>query len=221
MTADRVVVLRHGRTTFNHTGTWQGQRDVPLDEVGHLQAKAAAPVLRELLPTAIVSSDLARAWDTAEVIGIATGVDVTADPRLREVDVGRWEGLTAQEITALGDGDLLAAWRRGEDVPVGGAERPSELGRRGAQALREHAAGLDGGVLLVVAHGALIRTSTLTLLGIEQNRWAGLGALGNCSWGLLAPREPWWRLLTWGVSAPEPTSGAPSATGANGSSASV
>jgi glucosyl-3-phosphoglycerate phosphatase len=220
VTAERVVVLRHARTGYNHTGTWQGQRDVPLDEVGRLQAKAAAQALRELEPAAIVSSDLVRAWDTAELIAIATGLQLAADPRLREIDVGRWEGLTAQEITAAGDGDLLAAWRRGDDVAVGGAERPSQLGRRGAQALRDHADVLDGGVLLVVAHGALIRASTLMLLGIEQDRWQLLGSLSNCSWGVLAPREASWRLLMWGLSA-EPRSGTPNATGVNASSASV
>jgi broad specificity phosphatase PhoE len=201
VTAERVVVLRHGRTTHNHAGIWQGQLDVPLDEVGRLQAKAAAQVLREFDAAAIVSSDLARAWETAGILGAAMGLPVTVESRLREIDVGRWKGLTAEEIVAAGDGEVLAGWRRGDDVAVGGAERPSELGRRGAAALREHAEALSDGVLVVVAHGALIRTSVLTLLGLEQERWQGLGSLDNCTWGVLAPRRPWWRLLSWGLSA--------------------
>jgi broad specificity phosphatase PhoE len=203
VTAERVIVLRHGRTDHNHTGIWQGQLDVPLDEVGRLQAKTAAQVLRELEPAAIVSSDLARAWETAEVLAAATGLPVSADPRLREIDVGRWSGRTVEEIVAAGDGEVLAAWRRGVDVPAGGAERPSELGRRGAAALREHAEALGEGVLLVVAHGALIRTSVLTLLGVQQDRWQGLGGLANCAWAVLAPRQPWWRLLAWGLTVPD------------------
>jgi broad specificity phosphatase PhoE len=203
VTAERAVVLRHGRTDHNHTGIWQGQLDVPLDEVGRLQAKAAAQALHELGPAAIVSSDLARAWETAEVLAAATGLPVTADPRLREIDVGRWAGRTVEEIVAAGDGELLAGWRRGEDVAVGGAERPSQLGRRGAAALGEHAEALDDGVLVVVAHGALIRTSVLTLLGVQQDRWQGLGSLGNCAWGVLAPRQPWWRLVAWRLTAPD------------------
>jgi glucosyl-3-phosphoglycerate phosphatase len=203
VTAERVVVLRHGRTDHNHTGIWQGQLDVPLDEVGRLQAKLAAQLLRELEPAAIVSSDLTRAWETAEILAAATGLPITADPRLREIDVGRWAGCTPEEILAAGDGELLASWRRGDDVPAGGAERPSELGRRGAEALREHVDALAGGLLVVVAHGALIRTSVLTLLGMRQDRWQGLGPLANCAWGVLIPRQPWWRLLAWGLSVPD------------------
>jgi broad specificity phosphatase PhoE len=201
VTAERVVVLRHGRTDHNHIGVWQGQLDVPLDEIGRLQAKAAAQALRELEPAAIVSSDLARAWETAEVLAAATGLPIAADPRLREIDVGRWAGRTSQEVVAAGDGEVLAGWRRGDDVAVGGGERPSQLGRRGAAALRAHAGDLGAGVLVVVAHGALIRTSVLTLLGVQQDRWKGLGPLANCAWGVLAPRQPWWRLLLWGLSA--------------------
>jgi glucosyl-3-phosphoglycerate phosphatase len=203
VSAERVVVLRHGRTDHNHVGIWQGQLDARLDEVGRLQAKAAAHVLRELEPAAIVSSDLARAWETAEALATATGLPITADPRLREIDVGRWAGRTSEEIVAAGDGDVLAGWRRGDDVAAGGAERPSELGRRGATALREHADTLAGGVLVVVAHGALIRTSVLTLLGIQQDRWQGLGSLANCAWGVLTPGQPWWRLRMWGLTVPD------------------
>jgi glucosyl-3-phosphoglycerate phosphatase len=209
VTAERVVVLRHGRTASNHTRTWQGQLDVPLDEVGRLQAKGAVQVLRELGPAAIVSSDLARAWDTANVLGAALDLPVTADPRLREIDVGRWAGRTAEEIVAAGDGEVLASWRRGDDVAVGGAERPSGLGRRGAAALREHADTMSAGVLVVVAHGALIRASVLTLLGVQQDRWQCLGSLGNCAWGVLAPGRPWWRLLQWGLTTADGERGTP------------
>ena len=209
MTARRVVVLRHGRTAHNHTRTWQGQLDVPLDEVGLLQAKVAAKALLDLEPTAIVSSDLRRASQTADALAGATGLPVILDHRLREIDAGRWEGLTTEQIVAAGDGDVLAGWRRGEDVAVGGVERPSDLGRRGGAALLEHADALDGGTLVVVAHGAVLRTGVLTLLGVEQGRWQGLGSLDNCAWGTLVPLRPWWRLLTWGLTAPGARAAAP------------
>ena len=209
MTAGRVVVLRHGRTGHNLRHIWQGQLDVPLDDVGTAQAKAAAEALAPLRPAALVSSDLVRAAATADAVAAAAGLPVERDPRLREIDVGRWEGLTRDEIAAAGDADLLAAWRRGDDVPLGGAERPSDLGRRGAVALAEHAAALDGGTLLVVAHGALLRAAVLTLLGVEQPRWTMLAGLPNCGWGVLEPGDPAWRLVGWGLTAPDAPSGQP------------
>ncbi len=203
MTADRVVVLRHGRTAHNARRTWQGQLDSPLDAVGLRQADAAAQVLRELPPAAIVTSDLVRASATAAAVSAASGVPVTPDPRLRELDVGAWSGLTRGEIVAAGWGEQLDAWRRGDDLAVGGAERPSELARRGAAALTDHAEALDGGVLVAVAHGAVLRTSVLTLLGVEQGRWQSLASLENCAWGVLTPRHSAWRLVAWGLTAPE------------------
>ena len=202
MTAHRVVVLRHGRTAHNARRTWQGQLDTPLDAVGLRQAEAAARVLRDLPPSAIVTSDLMRASATAAAVSAASGVPATPDPRLRELDVGTWSGLTRDEITAAGWGEQLAAWRRGDDLAVGGAERPSELARRGAQALSEHAAGLDGGVLVAVAHGAVLRTAVLSLLGVEQGRWQSLASLENCAWGVLSPGRSTWRLVAWGLTAP-------------------
>ena len=199
MSAARVVVLRHGRTGHNLRHVWQGQLDVPLDEVGVRQSQVVAQVVAGLEPAAVVASDLARARVTAQAVADVHGLPVLFDERLREVDAGRWQGLTQHEITAVGDGELLAAWRRGEDVALGGAERPSELGRRGAAALLEHAAALDGGTLVAVAHGAVLRAAVLTLLGLEQPRWTLLAGLPNCGWGVVQPRERTWRLLAWGL----------------------
>ena len=203
MSAARVVVLRHGRTGHNLRHLWQGQLDIPLDEVGVRQARAAGTVLAALGPAAVVSSDLLRASATAEIVATTVGLPVTLDRRLREVNAGRWQGLGRAEIAAAGDGDVLDAWRRGEDVPLGGAERPSDVGRRGAEALLEHSAALDGGTLVVVAHGALLRAAVLTVLGLEQPRWGLLAGLGNCGWGVVQPAEPTWRLLSWGLTPPE------------------
>lgn len=206
MTARRVVVVRHGRTAHNQNGIWQGQLDVPLDDVGVLQAKAAAPVLAaEVLdgaPVAVVSSDLSRAAGTAAAVADVLGVPVTLDERLRETYAGRWQGLTRAQIAAAGWGGEFESWRRGDDVPAGGGERRTEVGARGAAAIRDHAAALDGGTLVVVAHGGLLRVAILTLLGLDPARWGMLlGGLGNCEWARLAPGEPSWRMLGYALHA--------------------
>jgi len=141
VSADRLVLLRHGRTAYNHAGIWQGQADVPLDDVGRLQVKAAAEYLLAQRPVAVVASDLARARDTGQAVADAAGVPLALDRRLREIDVGVWEDRTDADIAASGDDEALAAYRRGEDVVAGGAERLSDVGRRGAEALSEHRVG--------------------------------------------------------------------------------
>ena len=76
----RVVWLRHGRTEWNDAGRFQGQTDVPLDDVGREQAKRAADLLVHLRPTAILASDLGRAVATAEPLAALAGLD---DPHRR------------------------------------------------------------------------------------------------------------------------------------------
>lgn len=204
MTAGRVVLWRHARTAHNAQGIWQGQLDIALDDVGRVEAKAAAAALMATefpdgAPAAIVSSDLSRATETAAALAELSGLPVTTDPRLREIHAGRWQGMTRPQIVAAGMGDDLAAWQRGEDVRLGGGERRSEVGRRGAEAVREHAAAMEGGTLVVVAHGGLLRGTILTLLGLDPSRWQLLGRLGNCEWARLEPDEPDWRLLAYAL----------------------
>jgi glucosyl-3-phosphoglycerate phosphatase len=210
----RLLLLRHGRTAYNHSGRWQGQADVPLDDVGRLQVKAVAEYLVPERPVAVVASDLSRARDTGQAVADAAGVPLSLDARLREIDVGTWEDLTDADIAAHGDAEVLAAYRRGEDVAAGGAERLSDVGRRGAEALAEHAAALDGGTLVVAAHGALLRCATLTLLGVPGRLWGMLGGLPNCGWGVLASGRNGCRMLAWGLTAPDASApDAPRSTG--------
>ena len=93
-----LVVWRHGQTTYNVERRFQGQSDVPLNEVGLRQAAAAARHLAALRPAAIYSSDLSRASVTAEALARLTGLTVQLDKDLRERSGGSWEGLTEAEI---------------------------------------------------------------------------------------------------------------------------
>jgi len=90
----QVVLWRHGRTEWNVAGRVQGQSDVPLDDIGREQARDAASRLATLRPHRIVSSDLVRASETAEILAELTSQEVELDIRLREMDFGAREGLT-------------------------------------------------------------------------------------------------------------------------------
>ena len=199
MTATAVYLLRHGRTASNASGTWQGQADVPLDDVGRHEATLAGQALRDLAPARVITSDLVRAAETARALGAVVGLEPELDPRLREVAAGQWEGLTRSEIEEHWP-DELAAWRSGEDVAIGGGERISEAGARFAGALREHAARTDG-VLVLVGHGGAIGSAVRQLVGLsDQGR--PLGRLRNAHWAVLVPPTDaeavtGWTLDTW------------------------
>lgn len=98
MSVKRVVFIRPGETEWNKIGRWQGIVAVPLNMHGIAQAKRLAKFIRNINLDAIYSSDLRRAKDTATVLSEYTNVPFHYDERLRERDMGLWQGLTTNEI---------------------------------------------------------------------------------------------------------------------------
>jgi len=94
----RLVLIRHGETDWNADGRWQGQADVPLNATGWKQALQIARCLKSTGISAIYSSDLQRASQTAQVLADEIGVPVRLDSRLREIHQGEWQGLLLGEI---------------------------------------------------------------------------------------------------------------------------
>jgi glucosyl-3-phosphoglycerate phosphatase len=187
----RVVLWRHGQTSWNVEGRFQGHADIPLTEVGLAQARAAAARLATLRPAAIVSSDLSRARSTAAELARFTGLDVTTDSRLRERSGGVWEGLTQDEIRARYP-EEWAAWRPtdGEDDLV--------AGKRVAEAVLGAVESLGAGELLVVAgHGGSLRYGIGVLLDLDPTQWHRLGPLSNCAWSVLDETPKEWRYQGW------------------------
>lgn len=205
----QVVLWRHGRTEWNVAGRVQGQSDVPLDDVGRQQARDAASRLAALRPHRIVSSDLMRAAETAQILGEVTGQEVELDVRLREMDFGAREGLTWGEAwDQFPDG--MRAWIDGDETQIPGSETHRQAGERFAAALHDLLADLPPkGVLIVVAHGAVLRTGACAFLDIPEEHWGTFGGLGNCSWSVIEERsrDDWskWRLTEWNAGTlPEP-----------------
>ncbi|MET9874127.1 histidine phosphatase family protein [Actinacidiphila glaucinigra] len=204
----RVVFWRHGQTSWNVEGRFQGSTDIPLTSTGVAQAKRAARLLAALEPDAIVSSDLQRAADTAAELAAVTGLDISYDEGLRETYAGVWQGLTHEEITQR-FGEEYAAWKRGEPVRRGGGELETEVAERAAPVVLAAADKLpDGGVLVVVSHGGAIRTTIGRLLGLDPRSWEALGGLSNTCWSVLGEGARGWRLLEHNAGTlPEPVLG--------------
>ncbi|MFT4165786.1 MAG: histidine phosphatase family protein [Microlunatus sp.] len=206
MTAAQLVVLRHGRTEWNAAGLLQGQADVPLDERGLAQAERAAGVLAELAPTAIYSSDLLRARQTAAPLAKACGLRVIPDRRLREIHVGSWEGLSIEQALEVMGPQEAKRWLAGEDVrrsPTG--ETVSEVGERAGAALDEIGlAAPDGSTVVAVMHGLAARAAACWLAGFPIETWKRLSGLHNCGWIMIERHRTgdYWRITEYNVTAP-------------------
>ncbi|MET0692730.1 MAG: histidine phosphatase family protein [Propionibacteriaceae bacterium] len=202
MTAARLIVWRHGRTEWNHTGRFQGQADVPLDERGILQAKTAAPALARLHPSRIIASDLSRAQQTAAPLAELTGLTVSTDARLREIHVGTWEGLTADEVAAA-DPDRAHRYFQGEDIRRSATgETVAEVSARVSEVLTEVAAEADDGTTaVVVMHGLAARVGVCRFVGFPQETWRLLGGMHNCGWISLERHRTgdYWRIDEYNV----------------------
>jgi broad specificity phosphatase PhoE len=95
---ERVYLIRHGETDWNTSGRWQGLLPVDLNDVGREQARRLAAVLQREAIDAIYTSDLSRAEETARIVGTVLGLVSSADARLRELNIGLFQGLTLDEI---------------------------------------------------------------------------------------------------------------------------
>lgn len=159
----RILLARHGETALNVARRLQGHMDVSLNDVGRDQARALAARLAGAGLTAIWTSDLARARETGEIIAAELGLAApTIDRELRERHYGVFEGLTREECMVR---DLAAwnAWVWETGAPPGG-EPGTDATARLARVLRRIADG-DGGPVLVVSHGAVMRLYLMSVLG--------------------------------------------------------
>lgn len=164
----RLLLVRHGESTWNAEGRWQGHADPPLSEAGAAQARAAAAALAGI--EAVWCSDLVRARQTAALCA-PSGVAVLEDPGLRERDVGSWSGLTRDVIEDRYPG-WLASGRRPD-----GWEGDDALAVRVWDALRGVVAALDPGrCAVVVSHGGVIRAIEASL-GVPPRRVPNLGGV--------------------------------------------
>ena len=192
-----IYLIRHGQSEWNLDRISQGQAEAPgLTELGRAQALVSADAVAADLagarsPAALFTSDLARAAETADIVGSRFGLTPQVDSRLRERSLGRLDGLSYDETHAV-VADL--DWSDPE-LRVGGGESTREVYARAAAALSVLVE-LDAPVL-VVSHGDLIRAVLAIHSGLSagQDFWAdvpngsvaALDGDGPVRWLSLAP----------------------------------
>jgi probable phosphoglycerate mutase len=199
----RLLLVRHGQTAWNAEGRAQGHADVSLDDTGRAQAETMAAVVAGYEPEVLVSSDLARARETAAFLEKATGLTCVEDPRLREYDVGERTGLTREEFAETGGGE--ASWDVHAHVDVPGAETAEQVSARIVPAVRSVLTALSpGATAVVVTHGASGRVAVCGLLDWPLEAYDALGTLDNCAWVVLAEsRTGRLRLAAYNLTVPD------------------
>ncbi len=152
----RVLAIRHGETAWNVNTRIQGHLDIGLNDTGRWQAARLAEALRDDGLTAVYSSDLSRARDTAQAVADRAGLPVTVDLDLRERSFGSFEGQTFKDIEARWP-EQCERWRkRDPDFTPPGGESLNDFYSRCIASSGRIAAAHPGQTIALVAHGGVL-----------------------------------------------------------------
>jgi len=172
MQSSRLVyfyLFRHGETDWNAVGKFQGNTDIPINEKGQEQARALKPIMARVEPEVILSSDLSRAAQTAQIANEIIKAPHQIDPRLREANLGQAEGLTMQEIIAKFGEEVLSKWRSNHPADMERSYPGGETGRQVTErvmtALSEFALSTHASRVAVCTHGGVLRRILTTIAG--------------------------------------------------------
>jgi probable phosphoglycerate mutase len=154
ISATRFILIRHGETEWNVEGRMQGHLDSPLTRDGVIQAQAVGERLREETFSALYSSDLGRARATAAHISFSS--EMKLDARLRERQLGIFQGLTADDAQRLHADEFQQFRTRAPDHVVPGGESRRRLQRRVVACLLDLAQNHSGQTIVVVTHGGVL-----------------------------------------------------------------
>lgn len=170
----RVFLLRHGEIPQFRPRRFVGQQDLALTEAGRAQAVAVGRALCDVEFERIVCSDLSRTRETARIVAGERTVPIEPEARLREIDLGRWEGLTKAEINTVFPGEYDARGENLAQMRPSGGESFSDLQQRVVPFFDEVLATTQGTTLLV-AHAGVNRAILCHVLGMDLNNLFRIG----------------------------------------------
>jgi alpha-ribazole phosphatase len=170
-----IYLFRHGEVEMAETRRFIGHLDVPLSKLGERQGAAQGIRLSSVKLDGLFASDLVRARRTGELIGVPHGLVPVPVPALREMSMGRWEGLTAAEIKRR-EPERFAEWMAhvGE-FPFPEGESLPDLEARAWPAFQSIVDAHPGRAIAIVAHGGTNRALICRALGLPLERILALG----------------------------------------------
>ena len=190
----RIILVRHGETTWNTEGRYQGQEDTPLSPRGLAQGRAAAKALKDTPIDAAVSSPLSRALTTCRFIADLHGLSVETDARLTEISHGTWEGRYADDIEARYPEEFHLWHTRPEQVQMPEGENLEDVRSRARAALEEIATRHEGKTVLIAAHDAVNKVLLCDVLGLALKSFWQMKQDNACI-NVLEKENGRWRLV--------------------------
>jgi len=160
-----LCLIRHGQTNWNLEGRYQGQSDISLNSLGREQAYKLTLQLEKYKFSAIFSSDLDRAKETAEIISSQLHVPIYIDPRLREINQGEWEGLRIEEIKKRYKGYFDRLLVDSSEIQLPGGESISEVSKRVNSALNDISKQFPDANIIISSHGLSLATVICSVEG--------------------------------------------------------
>lgn len=177
----KIYLVRHGKTEWNKTLRYQGITNIPLSEEGLEQARKVGLRFANAKVDVVISSPLRRACETAECIARHHSLKIETLDLLKEVNFGEWEGLTVKEIIARCGSEFFYKWRCNQlHVGVKGGEDMDELSERSRKAAEILLKRPEMNIV-VVGHGAMLRSLLLPLLGLPRSNIFWKTRIENCS----------------------------------------
>jgi len=171
----KLFLIRHGQTSWNVEGRYQGDQDIELNSTGIMQAGLAAKYLSRVGFSNIYSSPLSRTMETARIINRRRGLEIKVMQDLKEMDFGKWEGMKFEEINSTYNIDYQK-WLEDpyHNRPTGGEDFQELTDRTTAAIDRILAENSDGSSVAVSTHGGVILSLLVHWLQIPLDRWKSI-----------------------------------------------
>ncbi len=184
MSKTTLVLIRHGETEMNVGNVFRGRRDIPLTDNGRTQADQLARALCDWPLTAVYSSPLQRAAETARRVAGPHGLPVTPADEFQNICLGEWEGRSKEEVRE----EYPRLWKQWveapEDLQLAGAETLGDVRERVSRGLgllmERHA----GSTVAVISHRSVLKVALAVILGLERDFFWKF-YLDNCSYSLV------------------------------------
>ncbi len=153
-----IYLIRHGETDWNLEQKYQGQQDIPLNSTGIKQAQLIAESLNDHHFSSLYSSDLMRAFQTAQEIEKKVKLPIYTHPALREINQGEWEGKFIKDVLAASGDEVRAVYQNPYTSRKPGGESIAEVAERMYAYLDHLAEKHHQQTIIVVSHGLAIAT---------------------------------------------------------------